>query len=353
MLRVVHKISKKVVYGGRAEVPDLRKSNVGIRQRRTSPAKQFFQRCVLNSIAVLFIVLFYNGVIMGNQLDFKSLIPEGAKDFKKVDQAQLFDRKNLFDYMDGGAELYLSYDFQRLLVQEYRDKDRVITIEVYEMKTSQDAFGLYSLDQEADNPPEADTARRGENLAIGDKANYSFGLLKLWNGNYFVRIVDLSGSEQTKDVILELGRKILSKIDKKGELPELLSKLPAGGLILNSERFFHKQIVLNSLYFLSTENLLNLSEKTSAVMGDYLLGKMNLKLLLISYADSASARSAFERFCTKYLKSSPSGKKVIQKVEEDKFIGLELEKNYLWITFEGKDERNTGDVLRNVKEKLR
>ncbi|MDP2960132.1 MAG: hypothetical protein Q8N71_01800, partial [candidate division Zixibacteria bacterium] len=313
----------------------------GIRQRRTSPAKQFFQRCVLNFTAVLFIVLFFSGMIMGNQLELQSLIPEGAKDFKKVDQAQLFDRKNLFDYMDGGAELYLSYDFQRLSVQEYRDKDRVITVEVYEMKTSQDAFGLFSLDQE------------GENLAIGDKANYGSGLLKFWKGNHFVRIVDLNGNDQFKDEILELGKKISSQIDKKGELPLLLSKLPVEGLIHNSERFFHKQIVLNNLYFLSTENLLNLNEKTSAVMGDYLWGKMNLKLLLISYPDTSSARSAFERFCTKYLKSSPSGKKVIQKVEEDKFIGLELEKNYLWITFEGKDERNTGDVLRNVKEKLK
>ncbi len=290
---------------------------------------------------------------MGTELDFKSLIPEGAKDFKKVDQAQLFDRENLFDYMNGGAELYLSYNFQRLSVQEYRDKDRVITVEVYEMKTSQDAFGLYSLDQEADNPPQADTARRGKNLAIGNKANFSSGLLKFWKGNYFVRIVDLNGNDQFKDVIMELGNKISKKIDKKGELPELLSKLPAEGLILNSERFFHKQIVLNNLYFLSTENLLNLNEKTSAVMGDYLLGKMNLKLLLISYPDTFSARSTFESFCTKYLKSFPSGKKVIQKVEEDKFIGLELEKNYLWFTFEGKDERNTGDVLRKVKEKLK
>ncbi len=284
---------------------------------------------------------------METELEFKSLIPEGVKDFEKAGQVQLFDRKNLFDYMDGGAELYLSYDFRRLSVQEYRDKDRVITVEVYEMKTSPDAFGLYSFDQEAD------TARRGDNLALGDKANFSSGLLKFWKGNYLVRIVDLNGNDQFKDVILELGRKISSKIDEKGELPFLLSKLPAEGLILNSERFFHKQIVLNNLYFLSTENLLNLSEKTSAVMGDYLLGKMNLKLLLISYADSSSARLAFESFCTKYLKSSPSGKKVIQKVEEDKFIGLELEKSYLWITFEGKDERNTGDVLRNVKEKLK
>jgi hypothetical protein len=304
-------------------------------------------RYVIKFSAVLLIILLFRGVGMGTELEFKSLMPDGAKDFKKAGRVKWFDRKNLFDYMDGGAELYLSYDFQRLSVQEYRDKDRVITVEVYEMNTSPDAFGLYSFDQEAD------TAGRGENLTIGDKASFSSGMLKFWKGNYLVRVVDLNGNDQFKDVILEFGRRISSKIDEKGEPPFLLSKLPAEGLILNSERFFHKQIVLNNLYFLSTENLLNLSEKTSAVMGDYLLGKMKFKLLLISYPDTSSAKSAFENFCTEYLKSSSSGKKVIQKVEEDKFIGIELEKKYLWITFEGKDERDTGDVLQNVKENLK
>jgi len=88
-------------------------------------------------------------------------------------------------------------------------------------------------------------------------------------------------------------------------------------------------------------------------MGDYLLGKMNLKLLLISYPDSSSAKSSFDNFCTKYLKVSPASKRIIQKVEENKFVGLELEKNYLWITFESKDEKKTGTFLKNVREKLR
>ena len=312
-----------------------------------------FRKVSLKLFAILFSVLIFQGVVMGIEIELKPLLPEGSEDFDKSGKVQIFDRENLFDYINGGAELYLSYDFQRLLVQEYRAKQISITVEVYWMKTSQDAFGLFSLEQEADNPPEADTARRGETLQIGDRANYGSGLLKFWKGNYFGRIMDLRGDDRSKEVILELGRKIASKIDKKGKLPELLSRLPAEGLIPNSERFFHKKIVLNNLYFLSTENLLNLSEKTSAVMADYTLGKMNLKLLLISYPDSAEAKSAFVNFCTKYLKFSPSGKRVIQKVEEDKFIGLELERNYLWITFEGTDEKKTGTVLQKVRENLK
>jgi len=278
---------------------------------------------------------------MGIEIELKSLLPEGDENYNRTSEVQTYNRKNLFDYIDGGAELYLSYDFQKLLVQKYKVKEREITVEVYQMETSEDAFGLFSLDQE------------GEALLIGERANYGAGLLKLWKSNFFVRIMDINGDDKLKDVILGLGEKISFKIDKQGKLPELLFKLPEEGLIPNSEKFFHKQIVLNNLYFLSTENLLNLSEKTSAVMADYSTGKINLKLLLISYPDSSQAELALENFCKKYLKSAPSEKRIIQRVEEDKFIGLELEKNYLWITFEGKEETKTKKFLQNVKENLK
>jgi len=295
---------------------------------------RFFHRFLFSSLTV-FLLIIFTGVTMANQLE--SLLPPKAKGFEKSEQAKSFDRKNLYDYLDGGAELYLAYDFQSLLVQDYEAGEKSITVEVYLMEISQEAFGLYSLDQE------------GENIQIGDRANYGSGLLKFWKGNYFVRITDMNGNDQNKEAILELGKNISQKIDVKGKLPELLSRLPADGLVPYSERFFHKQIILNNLYFLSTENLLNLSEKTSTVMGDYLLGKMNLKLLLVFYPDTSSAKSAFENFCIKYLKTSPSGNRVIRKVEEDKIVGVELEKKYLWLTFESKDEKATGAFLQNLK----
>lgn len=297
---------------------------------------RFFLRFLFSSLTVFLLIIFI-GVAMGNQLE--SLLPQKAKGFEKSELAKSFDRKNLYDYLDGGAELYLAYDFQNLLVQDYKAGEKSITVEVYSTGTSQDAFGIYSLDQE------------GENIQIGDRANYGSGLLKFWKGNYFVRITDMNGNDHNKEAILELGNDIDGKMKMKGLEPKLLSKLPSEGLIPNSQRFFHKQIILNNLYFLSTENLLNLNESTSVVMGDYLLGKMSLKLLLVSYPDTSSAKSAFVNFCTKYLRVASSGNRVIQKIEEGKFVGAELEKNYLWLTFESKDEKATGAFLQNIRKR--
>ena len=55
--------------------------------------------------------------------------------------------EDIFNYMDGGGELYLGYRFKRLEVQRYSSADQgEILVEFYWMETSDDAYGLLSLD---------------------------------------------------------------------------------------------------------------------------------------------------------------------------------------------------------------
>ena len=42
--------------------------------------------------------------------------------WKKSGEIRIFLPKNLYDYIDGGADLYLKYDFQELQVAEYQDE---------------------------------------------------------------------------------------------------------------------------------------------------------------------------------------------------------------------------------------
>jgi len=65
----------------------------------------------------------------------------------RPDSPRIVDAKNIFDYMDGAGELYLGYCFDHLEVYEYQAKSQKnILVELYFMKTSNDAFGLLSLD---------------------------------------------------------------------------------------------------------------------------------------------------------------------------------------------------------------
>src|SRR3990170_5898491 len=50
-----------------------------------------FNSFLLNFLAVFFLILFFGGDAMGNQLE--SLLPQKVKDFEKSDKAKSFDRK--------------------------------------------------------------------------------------------------------------------------------------------------------------------------------------------------------------------------------------------------------------------
>jgi hypothetical protein len=278
------------------------------------------------------------------QENLVNLLPEGNDGWVKSGQPEIYDRKNLFDYLDGGAEFYLAYDFQKLAVQRYSSDspdsaENSLTVEIYQMNSSSDACGLFSIDQE------------GETVQLGQKAVYAEGLLGFWKDRFFVRI--LGFPPDLKETILKFGAKVDQKIKTTGKPPELLSKIPKDSLISNSDHFFHKQIVLNNLYFLSDKNTLNLSDRTDCVLADFKFDEQILKLLLIKYPDLRNAENAYKSFNKSYLKNEASEKNKIIEIEEGKLVGLDLQNNYLILVFEGKNKDITLQLLDSATNSLK
>ena len=207
------------------------------------------------------------------------------------------------------------------------------------MNSSPDAYGLFSFDQE------------GEMVELGQKGVYGYGLLKFWKDRFLVRI--LGSQDNLKETIFKFGADIDKRIKTKGNPPDILSKIPKDNLIPNSDHFFHKQILLNNLYFLSDKNVLNLSDETDCLLADFKFDKQILKLLLIKYSDSKKAQNAYENFNKFYLKNKTSEKNRVIETEEGKLVGVDLEKNYLLLVFEGKDEKITSQLLDSVKNSLK
>ncbi len=270
-----------------------------------------------------------------------TLLPAARDDWTKSGKPEIYDRDNLFDYMDGGAELYLAYDFERLVVQRYISASKSslsknsITVEIYQMTSSADAYGLFSFDQV------------GERVEIGQKGVYGYGLLKFWKDGFLVRI--LGSQDDLRETIFQLAKNIDQKIKTKGEPPRLLSKIPKHDLIPDSDHFFHKQMLLNNLYFLSDKNILKLSDETDCILADFKVDEQILKFLLIEYRDSTEARNAYQKFNESYLKNEASEKNRIIEVEEGKLVGMDLERNYLMLVFEGTEKKMTLRLLDSVK----
>jgi len=272
-----------------------------------------------------------------------NLLPKEKDSWVKSGKPEIYNRKNLFDYIDGGAELYLAFDFQRLAVQRYSSDDSArkssLTVEIYQMNSSPDAYGFFSFDQE------------GERVELGQKGVYGYGLLRFWKGKFLVRI--LGSQDNLKETIIKFGAQIDQKIKTQGKPPELLSKIPKENQVPNSDRFFHKQILLNNLYFLSDKNILNLSDKTDCLLVDFNFDMEIFKLLLIEYPDSQKANNAYESFNKFYLKNEALEKNKIIEIEEGKLVGMDLEKKYFILVFEGKDKKEILQLLDSVKNSLK
>ena len=276
------------------------------------------------------------------------------------------DRSNIFDYMNGAGELYLGYHFSHLLVYQYRDKDdNEILVELYFMKDSRDAFGLLSLDWGGESVLLNDQVSPDrESIVPSSRALYGMGLLRVWSDNLYIRIMAFRETPDVREVILKLG-KIITKDRKDPPPPDLLAVAGPGtvsGWILNKDRtaYFYSHLVLNSLYYLSHENILNLGHDTEALMTVYenkteKEGLNRIHLLVIKYPDNGKAGIALKDFIIAYLpdlkEASHSGQNdgnqdFVQI--EDGWLGYRRFEHYLVMALGCPDLKSARDVLRQV-----
>lgn len=239
-------------------------------------------------------------------------LPKTIDGWTRAGEPRKITSKTIFDYMDGAGELYIGYRFDHLDVFEYssRDEDQILA-ELYWMESSDDAFGLLSGDwggEPADSeqgPPTGEAPNPWE----GKRALYGSGLLRIWSGNLYARVMAYQETSKSKAAVMKLGRVILSKRSRPAP-PALLSALPStgdAGFRLRTDRvcYFRSHLVLNSVYFLSTGNILDLDHSAEAVTGTYSAADArshhSVQLILVRYRDTETARSGVHHFERTYL----------------------------------------------------
>lgn len=281
-------------------------------------------------------------------------LPETLGAWHRREVSRCITAKDLFAYMDGAGELYLAYGFDHLDVTRYESQGHgEILVELYWLKTSDDAYGLLSNDWGGepidlkDNriPPSVQNASRTE-------ARYGAGLLRFRSGNMYGRVMADRESADAKKVILELGR--LATVNRaSAPPPRLVTALPATlgtgyRLAADSLCFFRSYLVLNAICFLGVEDILNLDATGEAVIASYRLEedskkRTGVRLLLIRYPGERKAAAALGRFRREYFEEKGRGRKhetaaLSGTIEiEDGWTGYRLAGKNLTLVFEAPD----------------
>lgn len=270
-------------------------------------------------------------------VEMRDLVPDETSGWKAQKEVEVYDRETIFDYINGAGEIYLMYDFRQVMVLRLSKSDQPnILVEVFDMGSSEDAFGIFSH------------AHEGEELDIGQSSEYRGGVLCFWKANYFVCVYSDRETPQTKQAVFSLAEEIARRIKLVGDKPALLCYLPEQGLQDKSIRFFHKHTSLNYHYFLASENVLQLSQYTQAVLARYYPGQSIF--LCVLYRNKEQAQSALNNFLGVYLPmAKQSG---IAPIDDGKWVAAKSKGPFILVVFDAPTEDDALSLLEAAENKL-
>jgi hypothetical protein len=276
-----------------------------------------------------------HGEATGKMKAGKLDLPKSVGVWNRLESPRIINSKNIFKYMNGAGELYLGYRFRHmngagelylgyrfrhLEVFDYTSADQGnILVELYFMETSDDAFGLLSLDWGGE-PASFDGAPAtisNQSFTSPTRTLYGGGLLRMWSDDMYARIMAERETPASKEAVITIGKAIAANTQHPSE-PLLVKMLPleigaVWNLRMDRLSFFRSHLVLNSIYYLSHENILDIDLSAEAVIApyEYIPGSGNPKrsqFLLVKYENPERAHQALNRFHDAYL---PDHKKEI------------------------------------------
>ncbi len=248
-----------------------------------------------------------------------------------------YDSGTTFKYMNGAAELYLVYNLKHLTVLRYEKPGRpAVSAEFFEMGSSADAYGVFSFEQQ------------DIDAGIGQQSEFGGGMLRFRKGRFFVAVYGEESGPDIDKIIIALGQRLASIIKDIGSPPELLTYLPdkGPGFFAKKVWFVRSHILLNQRFFISHQNILNMSNEVESALAHYETGKDRFYLLLLRYPSPGKAVEAFTSFKKTYMPDSGGQHSV--KTENGKWTKAGLQREFVMIIFDMPDESATERLMKET-----
>lgn len=148
----------------------------------------------------------------------------------------IYTKDNLFDYINGEAELYFPYGFDMLATARYvntRNSAASLVMDVYRMGSLTDAFGIYANYRRADDVP----------VSAGTEAVASESQMLMYQDRYYVRLQASGTPGIDKDVFLACAAALSKKLPQTLNRPLELNALRVPDVTPNSERYIAQSLL--------------------------------------------------------------------------------------------------------------
>jgi len=183
-----------------------------------------------------------------------------------------YTEENLWEYINGAAENFISFEFREVAAQDYLDGSGAgLKVEIYEHGSPLMAYGIYAQ-------------MRSPDLAFLDVGNEAFAdeySVHFWKGAYYVRVAVYDATPALDAAMKTFAGAIAAKIEDGGSLPPEAACFPTDGLVAKDTRFL-------------TEGVLGRAKYPPSFVATYRWESESAKLYLSTMPDSVAARGAFD-----------------------------------------------------------
>jgi hypothetical protein len=234
---------------------------------------------ILQTLKIIFTVLLLLSLPFGTlATDMEGLLPPVScgGGWQIEGKPVFYDRETLSDRINGEAELYLPYGFDRMAAARYaslKNPDAGMDVEIYRMGTLLDAFGMFANYRQKD----------GRVLSVGADSNLSGSQLYFYQDRHFVHI-QVTGSGVVDPAALpDCVRVVASRLPGKKDRPIELSVLDRPEFIMATVRYL-------------PQSLLGYDFLNKGFMVDAVLNGANLQIILIPGTKDNSVSTGFDGF---------------------------------------------------------
>ncbi len=147
--------------------------------------------------------------------------------WQKQDTVAVYDASNLWERINGAADLFLNYGFQELSAVDLRKGSVGLALEIYDMGTPLNAFGIYNTEA----PGSKTKLNIGAQAVVSPPAQ---GFM--FKDKYYVKLDVFEGKLTAKDGA-ELFKAVEKALPGKDTMPSELSMLPEKSRLPGSVSF--------------------------------------------------------------------------------------------------------------------
>jgi hypothetical protein len=148
-------------------------------------------------------------------------------EISRTAEPSLFVGDSLYEYINGGAELYHQYDFVEVATATYTFNQVEIIADIYLFADSIRAYGLYSVLR-----PEEE-----KYLPLGIEGFGSESSVDFVKGEFVIRVIGYDASEDTKTAVEALSSYFARSIPGTNKKPDMFSNLQSDMIIPGTDKY--------------------------------------------------------------------------------------------------------------------